>query len=263
MINSVNGNINYNTYTDYERRQQRARSKAESLTARVSTIANDDKRAVATELKNRILHGDYGREKMIELSDQLRELVVEHGDINPGIRTLVSMRINVGTEDEPIWAAIRGENIFIKKGWDDSIGEDMRVANWSSPWTNLLEDTEGLDEDIISRLLQYQEFLRAVNGNTDEPVSFYLFDNLRDATSFFNDNNIAENENSFRRFVSWLFTARASSPQDIGLANQSAENFLNIFFTQLRENMDSEQAFLMAWSGIQPPQETSGYNVTA
>jgi len=259
MINGVNGNSSYNNYTDYDRKQQRIRSKTESLTARVSTIANDDKRATATELKNRILHGNYSREKTFELNEQLREMVMKHGDINPGIN--ITMQINVGTEDEPIWAAIRGDNIFIKFGSDDSIDSNTNASDWVSPWTKI-QDVNSLDENIISRLMQYQEILRSVNGNVDEPVSRYLFDNLRDATNFFNDNDVTGNEERFGSFVNWLFTNRASNAQEIIFANQLANSFSDMFFAQLRENMNAEQAFLTAWNSIQPPQEgIGGYNV--
>ena len=266
MINNVNANASYNTCTDSERKQVRARRKEESYTARANTIADDDKRAVATELKNRILHGDYSQEKRWELSTQFREMVALHGDMHVGIQLPVSMRINVGTEAEPIWAAIRGENIWIHKGHlDDFLSDEARPANWVNPWVKL-QDANGLDESVISRLLQYQEILHSVNANAgfvgfpteSEPANSTLFVNLSEAANFFNNNSVAENEDGFRSFVTWLFADRASNAQETALANQLSNQFLDVFFAQLHENSNTEHAFLTAWNSIQSSSEVGG-----
>ena len=265
MIGNATTNANYNNYVSYEKRQQRLKLAAENATPRINTIADNDKRAVASEIQNRILHGDYGKEKMAELSQQLNEIITEHGDTNRWFNSVVgmSMRINIGTEEEPIWAALRGGNIFIHMGsLDDVLNTDVGAGDWVSPWVKL-EDAAGLNKTIVSRLLQYQQFLGFVNGNAGEPVSWYLFDNLRDATSFFNDNPIAENADAFRSFANWLFIARAENAQEMAVASHSAERFVNLFFAQLAGVMDVEQSFLTAWNGIQPSPAEDGYSVYA
>jgi len=254
MINNVSAN--YNNQITYEKRQQRIKLAVENKTARISTIADEGKRGLATEIQNRILHGGYGKEQMTELSEELRGILAEHGDTQLWMSSLIgmSMKANVGTDDEPIWAVLRGGNIWVHTGdLDGFLSNETRAQGWVNPFVKL-EEAAGLDETIASRLLQYQSFLNLVNDN--KPVSWNLFDNLRDATSFFGNNPITPNADAFRSFTDWLFNTRAVNPQETATASQLANNFVNLFFAQLAENSDAEQSFLTAWSGIQPPHDS-------
>jgi hypothetical protein len=252
MINSVNPA--YSTYTSYEKK--RTQAVAERLTNGVATISCDSKRAMATEMKNRILFGDECREKMTELTLELRKMIVEHGFVEGTLmHGSLRMHVNLGTEDEPVWAAIRGGQVFIKFGGDDSINEDTRVGDWIAPWIRLedlgtQEDMPILDESLLLCLQQYKQLLNAVNS--DETDSYYLFDNLHDAAEYFLDAYTNVSEDNFRSFVHWLFEMRIFSTRENSMARELADAFLDAFFQHRDAGADSP--FAAAWTGILPPQ---------
>jgi hypothetical protein len=195
-------------------------------------------------MKNRILFAGECCEKTTKLTLELRKMIVEHGFVEGKLLGgSLPMHVNVGTEDEPIWAAFRVGQVFIRFGDDDA------AASWMK-----LEEIEEMDESTLVRLQQYKLLLGAVNSNA---TGSYLFDNLRNAAEFFLENYEEVGEKSFRDFAHRLFEMRTFSRSENGVAQEMAESFLEAFFSQ--RQLGSDNPFTAAWNSILPSRNESNY----
>jgi len=172
-----------------------------------------------------------------------------------------SHRINIGTEENPMWATIRPDKIFISTGDNPN--------NLTHSVLDFLKGMSGID-DVTSQMLQYTQMLvQGMNSKDKVPTGtlqqvFYEF--MQHITHAFGmvytevgtDKSVAED--AFRNMVKSMFEGMARAEHtawnDTELMEQVqkqaqtwADTFLNTFLND-REKFGTETAFLHAWNQI-------------
>jgi hypothetical protein len=293
MVKNINANPS--GILHYTKKQADSNQKSTNQTAATNAkggyksdtleLSGDDLLYKQESILNRIVSGEYSPSQLDKLRGELREVLtqlagpsVTEEDVvrraqlleesrlandKPSGPVSISHTINLGTEENPIWATIRPNQIFIAKGNDPNSKTHILL--------DLSKGMDGIGEDTL-QMLKYTQMLvqgmnsGAGNGNpnaTGSPIQVLnaLLFNITMAfgeTSGQSGINNAVLESAFRNMALSLFddaisAIHAGTDNDYDLAQARAdvrilgETYLNVFF-QHHAAKGTETAFHEAWN---------------